>query len=359
MRLSKLKLNRLLFNILFWSFVFAFVLGIRYYDIGNIAFIQLPVEIPSYRIFVNGIILGLLVGVFYTVVENRLDSIGIYNNSLGRIILLRTFYLFVVSGTALAFAAYLNYLFDAYKGTITAGETGYGRYIFSTTVKFLFLAALVGNFTLSIFYTLKSKIGSTEFNNLLMGLYRSPKEEFRAFMFLDLKSSTTIAESLGHRKYSQLIQSCFRDLTEAILETEAEVYQYVGDEVVLSWSGDSALRNANCVKIYFEFCKKLESKRDYYEREYGALPLFKAGVNMGTVTVVEVGVLKRAIVYHSDVLNTAARIQSLCNQYGQVLLVSEEIRNGLNNSGYSFNFIGDVLLRGKSVSVNIYSCEKH
>ncbi|WP_219011061.1 hypothetical protein [Aquimarina litoralis] len=47
-------------------------------------------------------------------------------------------------------------------------------------------------------------------------------------MFLDLNSSTSIAEKIGHMKYSQLIQDCFDqlDMTE---DFGAEIYQYVGD----------------------------------------------------------------------------------------------------------------------------------
>lgn len=37
----------------------------------------------------------------------------------------------------------------------------------------------------------------------LRGQYHRPKEEDRIFMFLDLKSSTTLAEQLGHLKYSR------------------------------------------------------------------------------------------------------------------------------------------------------------
>jgi len=73
------------------------------------------------------------------------------------------------------------------------------------------------------------------------------------------------------------------------------------------------------------------------------------------VTVVEVGVLKRAIVYHSDVLNTAARIQSLCNEYDETLLISEEIVERLNTDRYTFEEIGDLLLRGKSRHVKVYA----
>ena len=102
-RLASFSFWRLLFNLLYWTALFTFVLAVRYYDIGSIAFINLPVHIPVSRIFINGAILGVCVGSLYTVVEHRLESLRLYDNSLSTIILLRTFYLFVVCGLALAY----------------------------------------------------------------------------------------------------------------------------------------------------------------------------------------------------------------------------------------------------------------
>ena len=44
----------------------------------------------------------------------------------------------------------------------------------------------------------------------MTGYYQKPKEESKIFMFLDLQSSSKIAELLGHEKYSDFIQDCFR-----------------------------------------------------------------------------------------------------------------------------------------------------
>lgn len=47
---------------------------------------------------------------------------------------------------------------------------------------------------------------------LVTGRFCTPTAEERNFMFLDLQASTTLAEQLGHIKYSMLIQDCFNDL---------------------------------------------------------------------------------------------------------------------------------------------------
>lgn len=72
-------------------------------------------------------------------------------------------------------------------------------------------------------------------------------------MFLALKSSATIAETLGHHKYSQLIQDCFYDINDVVPKYDAEIYQYLVDEVVLSWPHKKGLANKNCVALFFNF----------------------------------------------------------------------------------------------------------
>ena len=115
-------------------------------------------------------------------------------------------------------------------------------------------------------------------------------------------------------------------MTESAIAHEVEIYQYVGDEAVLTWEMEPGLRDNNCIYVFYDFDAALRERRDYYDELYGLMPEFKAGVNAGEVMVAEVGVLKREIAYHSDVLNTAARIQSKCNELGHDLLVSASLQ---------------------------------
>ncbi|MCK5704588.1 MAG: adenylate/guanylate cyclase domain-containing protein [Cyclobacteriaceae bacterium] len=104
----------------------------------------------------------------------------------------------------------------------------------------------------------------------------------------------------------------------------------------------------------------LKSRKEYYENKYGFVPFFKAGVHLGDVTVSEVGIVKREIAYHSDVLNTAARIQGKCNEFKSELLISEELKNNLKDQEiFKFKHIGGISLKGKQQLVNIYKVGKN
>lgn len=213
--------------------------------------------------------------------------------------------------------------------------------------------------TIILFQIINQKFGPGVLLDLLLGKYRQPKEVKMIFLFMDLKSSTTYAEKLGHVKYSQLIQDCFCDLTLAVNEFDANIYQYIGDEVVLIWPYNDGIKNAKCIKIFFRFKEYLQKRSDHYMKSYGFLPQFKAGINGGTLMAAEVGVIKRSIAYHGDVINTASRIQCLCNSFNEEFLTSKLIITDLAfYNSFNYSFIDNIQLKGKKERVDIYAIKQ-
>jgi adenylate cyclase len=137
------------------------------------------------------------------------------------------------------------------------------------------------------------------------------------------------------------------------------VYQYVGDEVVITWKTNEGIRDNNCLHFFFLFLEELEKNRTYFEEKYKVFPEFKAGVSSGMVTVAEVGELKSEISFHGDVLNTASRLQGLCNDYGKKMLISEFLYTEIDHTNqFEIKFIGDLQLKGKHKNVGIYSVNR-
>ncbi len=213
---------------------------------------------------------------------------------------------------------------------------------------------LWGTITLGTLFLLQvnDKFGPGILIKFLRGQYHSPKDEQRIFMFLDMRSSTRIAEKIGHHAYFNLLRDLFADITNIILAHEGEIYQYVGDEVVISWKLEKGLKNANCVKCFTGIEQKLKDNEGEYFGKYGVEPEFKAGLHFGQVTAGEVGVIKKDIVYTGDVLNTAARIQGQCNHHNVNLLLSDELFHLLDHKDeYELISIGSIELRGKEEKV--------
>jgi adenylate cyclase len=176
---------------------------------------------------------------------------------------------------------------------------------------------------------MSQKFGAGVLWDLVRGQYRTSREEERVFMFLDLQSSTTIADQLGHVKLSQLIHDCFIDMTDGIRSNCGSVYQYAGDEVVLSWPKKQGIEGGAAIRCFFAIRDYLDSRKDYYKSTYGVQPVSKACVHVGRVTGAEVGVLKREISYHGDTLNTAAPIEGRCNDLQSDLLISGSLAEAM------------------------------
>lgn len=202
------------------------------------------------------------------------------------------------------------------------------------------------------------KLGINVLKNLISGKYHTPKQEERVFMFLDMKSSTGIAEKLGHIKYSYFLQDVFKLLTDLVIDKKAEIYQFVGDEVVISWSSKNAYSNNNTLQFFYGFQEILEKNKTYFLSNYDATPLFKAGIHKGIVSVAEVGEINTQIAYHGDVVNTTSRIQELCNTYNTNLLVSDSFMKGMEFPLMNFQEnAAEITLRGRAQPITIYALD--
>ena len=200
----------------------------------------------------------------------------------------------------------------------------------------------------------KEKYGQGVFKNMLLGKYHQPQQEQRVFMFLDLKGSTTIAEKIGNISYFKLLSKFFEDISSPIIESYGEIYQYVGDEVVVSWSLKKGIKDAHCLRVFFEIINTIDQKSHEYQARFGLVPAFKAGIHVGEITVGEVGTIKKDIIFSGDVLNTTARIQEQCNILKQPLLVSKQLLSLLPiKDHFTIEPLGQIELRGKMQPVTL------
>ena len=207
-----------------------------------------------------------------------------------------------------------------------------------------------------LFYSeVSNHIGHVVLLNFFTGRYHQPIKEERVYMFVDMKSSTTFAENLGHERYFQMLKEYYVDLTEPIVRHGGEIYQYVGDEVIITWQLKDAFAN-NSLNCFMAMKESLSRKAPKYKEKYGVVPTFKAAIHFGKVTTGEIGVMKREIIFSGDVLNTTARIQGLCNTYQVDLLLSEKFVNALGESpGIRPVAIGEVTLRGKNEKSKLFT----
>lgn len=197
-----------------------------------------------------------------------------------------------------------------------------------------------------------------ELLNFILGRYNKPREVEQIFCFIDLKGSTTIAEKLGHFDFAYFLKDYYSDITEALRKTNAQIYQYVGDEVVLTWSFKKGLEDNNAIYCFLKMKKIINDLKPKYIAKYGVYPEFKAGLHGGKVIVTWVGELKKEITYIGDVVNTTARIQEDCKRLVKDFLISEELLNRISGLGnVKASFVEETIPRGREQSVRLYSLE--
>jgi adenylate cyclase len=218
----------------------------------------------------------------------------------------------------------------------------------------IYIATMIG---ISLMYTeVSENLGQGVLHNFFTGKYHTPKEEERIFMFLDMKSSTSIAEEMGHVKYFGMLKEYFSDLTNPIIQYFGEIYQYVGDEIVVTWTLKNGIVSNRCIECFFEMKRAIQNQKIKYQNQFGLVPEFKAGFHYGKVITGEIGVIKKEIIFTGDVLNTTARIQSLCNGYGVDLLVSGQLIKRLDlHPPFQIKEMGENALRGRGEKIDLFT----
>ncbi len=351
-------LTRIGSSVLFWTLAFVIYVTFRFLGLDSAPGVTINEGLNDHLFFIRPLVIFIVIGAFLGVLYGLIDLVFerylLRKFSLGGGVILKVWA--YLSATILILTIVLRI-----SSKILPIEFNTTRFwwVQNGFVWSLWIHIFISSFIRSFIKIGAERFGKGIFIKMLMGRYRNPKEEERIFMFLDLKDSTTIAEKLGHYKYSQFIQDCFFDLNEVLLDYEAEIYQYVGDEAVITWSYHRGLANNNCVALYFAFLQKLHERQEYYIEQYEVMPEFKAGVHGGALMVAEVGHIKKELAYHGDVINTSARIQAECKKHNTAILLSETLLKDLDLDGpHATKFLGDILLKGKRKNVKIHAILK-
>lgn len=216
-------------------------------------------------------------------------------------------------------------------------------------------------FSLMIFVShISNLLGKGVLINLLIGKYHKPVQEERIFMFLDLCSSTLIAEKLDPFEYSSLLKDFFLDIDDAVVESKGSIIQFVGDEIVIVWKVKDGIDRNNCVRFFPLAKSRILRKKQYYQDKYGVIPKFKAGLHYGKIVITEVGGTKQEIAYHGDTINTTAHIRSECTIRKKDLLISADLLSILENIDVKYNVesVGIANLKGKQNVIGLFSIKK-
>ncbi|HOW56546.1 MAG TPA: adenylate/guanylate cyclase domain-containing protein [Smithellaceae bacterium] len=274
---------------------------------------------------------------------------------LQRLRRLRFFFFFLIKTiyytTVILFVIFILLLIPAVAGEkLIASARG---------ILIIILASLAVSAFINFTTMLRRMLGQNVLRDFFTGTYHRPLREARTIMFLDIVSSTTIAEKIGDLNFHVFLNDFYSDMTESILAHQGEIYKYVGDEVIVSWKNQSGFARQNCVRCFFAFKDAIEEKRDNYLRKFGFAPQFRAGIHYGEIIIGETGDLKREIAFLGDTVNTTARVQEACKTYNKNLIISGETLQRLElPEEFAVTRLGETKLRGKETLVSLFGVER-
>ena len=326
-----------------------FLVTIRF--LGIEFFLENELDFPLYLTYVNSLPGGIFMGVLWVLLDRLLRKFFFRKaRSFGVVVMVMTISFVLLIGAVIFSATWIISGSVDYALSYSFGPIAASNMIFSISAAFIFV----------FIQKLDQRMGPGVMLNYLTGKYFQPREEERIFLFMDLNSSTTIAEKLGHEQYSRLVQDCYRLLNVPIRDTKAEVYQYVGDEVVISWQAKTGISDSDCLKLFFLYSEILKEQEASFDEKYGVRPTFKAAAHIGKTMVAEVGQIKSEIAFHGDVLNTTARILGKCHELSEEFLVSGELISKWKEELLYPNISkGYYKLKGRKEEVEIYGIKNH
>ena len=316
----------------------------------------------SYELLSDGYVsiygptIGFFLGVILAAFEEFIFPKRMRTQSFtGSVITKTAVYIAIITVIFLSFAAldglvFLDYEWADFMPVVIYNPETYKKIGFTACV-----------YLITIFFMQLNKLlGPGVLLKFIGGRYHTPKIEQRVFMFLDLKSSTSIAENLGHHGYYSFLNDFIRDITDSVITTSAQIYQYVGDEIVLTWKTQKGIENSNCLHVFYSIQDRIEEVKEHYLSKYQTVPEFKAGAHCGEVISAEIGDLKKDIVYNGDVLNTTSRIQGLCNQLDSPLLISSELSQLMvPTEEFQSKSMGSIELKGKAAPMELISISRN
>ena len=176
--------------------------------------------INTLAFILNGFIGGLVVVYFLqSWIRNRSYSRGLL---YGILIYSLLFFLMTCLQNYFVIAS----IWDGKESFSLAYTKGLKDYFFSYEFVRMFPFWLLVLISTLITMFINDKYGPGVFKKFLLGQYFYPKNEERIFMFLDLKGSTQIAESIGeknifgfYRRFSKILHQCFWQPRQKFIST--------------------------------------------------------------------------------------------------------------------------------------------
>lgn len=178
-----------------------------------------------------------------------------------------------------------------------------------------------------------------------------------SIMFTDIRSFTTLSEKSDPAETIELLNNYFAAIFEPISLHGGVINQIIGDGL-MSLFGLAGNQDGHQQQAVFAALDMMDTLENFNARQLAAgKPLIRIGIGIASGVVVAgyAGTQHRATyTCVGDTVNLAARIETYTKEAGRSILFDRETRSCLPDS-LQVDPIGEVIFKGKSVPVQVYS----
>jgi adenylate cyclase len=183
-----------------------------------------------------------------------------------------------------------------------------------------------------------------------------PQQAEITVLLTDLRNSTPIAELLGPAGMFQLLNQVFETQTNAILAEDGSMEHFLGDQFLSYWGAPNAQPDATdrAFRSALNLISGMEEVRGKLEPTLKSLFGYGVALHHGTALIGNKGSAQRldyGLV--GDLINAAARVESLTKYYGVLFLITREAFAKLSNPPFT-RLIDKVLVKGKTVPLELF-----
>lgn len=182
------------------------------------------------------------------------------------------------------------------------------------------------------------------------------RKELTVF-FSDVRSFTTISESLTPEKLCELMNDYFTPMTSIILRSKGVLDKYIGDAIMAFWGAPILLPNHAEVaaRASIEMLYALDKLRVDLPKKGFPMVDIGIGLNTGSMSVGNMGSGERfCYTVMGDSVNLGSRLEGLTKEYGIKILISEFTAAKITANDIFKRDLDDIRVKGKLEPVKVF-----
>jgi adenylate cyclase len=196
------------------------------------------------------------------------------------------------------------------------------------------------------------------------------EERFATILFCDLKSYTKISERMSPQQLVETLNTFFGAMNEIIDEHGGCVIEYMGDAILAVFGAPFYEQNhaMSAVKAAITMQKRLDKLNAMWEQsniaylwqESGIPKLeMRVGIHTGMLVAGNLGSksrMKYGVI--GDTVNVASRLETMNNEFGTSILISEAVRMHLSpDLKKNLRSCGEHVVKGRKRVISVYTVD--